>query len=52
MVLSEVEETVIIVEFDEETYKEIYKQTKRSILMFSVREDDVILVSPPLRARS
>ena len=52
MVLSEVEETVTTVEIDEETYEEIYKQTKRNIPMLFVRGDGVILVSPPLRAGS
>uniref|UniRef100_H2ZF55 U6 snRNA-associated Sm-like protein LSm3 n=1 Tax=Ciona savignyi TaxID=51511 RepID=H2ZF55_CIOSA len=50
MVLGEVEETVTAVEIDEETYEEIYKQTKRTIPMLFVRGDGVILVSPPLRA--
>ncbi|XP_039252907.1 U6 snRNA-associated Sm-like protein LSm3 [Styela clava] len=49
MVLGEVEETVTAVEIDEETYEEIYKQTKRNIPMLFVRGDGVILVSPPLR---
>lgn len=48
--LGDVEETVTTVEIDEETYEEIYKQTKRTIPMLFVRGDGVILVSPPLRA--
>nr|ALS05276.1 U6 snRNA-associated Sm-like protein LSm3 [Tortanus forcipatus] len=50
MVLGEVEETVTIVEIDEETYEEVYKATKRNIPMLFVRGDGVILVSPPMRA--
>lgn len=49
MVLSDVEETITTVEIDEETYEEIYKQTKRTIPMLFVRGDGVILVSPPMR---
>ncbi|XP_023333780.1 U6 snRNA-associated Sm-like protein LSm3 [Eurytemora carolleeae] len=49
MVLGDVEETVTIVEIDEETYEEIYKSTKRTIPMLFVRGDGVILVSPPMR---
>jgi len=50
IILGDVEETVTSVEIDEETYEEIYKQTKRNIPMLFVRGDGVILVSPPLRA--
>nr|ALS04343.1 U6 snRNA-associated Sm-like protein LSm3-like protein [Acartia pacifica] len=50
MVLGEVEETVTVVEIDEETYEEVYKSTKRNIPMLFVRGDGVILVSPPMRA--
>ncbi len=49
MVLSQVEETVTTVEMDEETFEEIYKQTKRTIPMLFVRGDAIILVAPPLR---
>ena len=49
MVLSEVEETITIVEIDEETYEEIFRTSKRSIPMLFVRGDGVILVSPPVR---
>ena len=49
-IAGDVEETVTTVEIDEETYEEIYKQTKRTIPMLFVRGDGVILVSPPLRA--
>uniref|UniRef100_A0A914US30 U6 snRNA-associated Sm-like protein LSm3 n=1 Tax=Plectus sambesii TaxID=2011161 RepID=A0A914US30_9BILA len=52
MILSEVEETVTTVEIDEETFEELYKQTKRIIPMLFVRGDGVILVAPPMRATS
>merc|ERR1712062_124480 len=48
IILGDVEETVTSVEIDEETYEEIYKQTKRNIPMLFVRGDGVILVSPKL----
>ncbi|EFN67022.1 uncharacterized protein LSm3 [Linepithema humile] len=47
MVLGDVEEIINIVEIDEETYEEIYRQKKRTIQMLFVRGDGVILVSPP-----
>lgn len=50
MILGDVEETVTMVEIDEETYEEVYKQTKRTIPMLFVRGDGVILISPPMRA--
>lgn len=49
MILGDVEETVTTLEIDEETYEEIYKQSKRNIAMLFVRGDGVILVSPPMR---
>ncbi|KAG8238627.1 hypothetical protein J437_LFUL018232 [Ladona fulva] len=49
MILGDVEETVTIVEIDEETYEEIYKEKKRHVPMLFVRGDGVILVSPPGR---
>ena len=48
--LFEVEEIVTTTEVDEESFEEIYRQTKRSIPMLFVRGDAVILVSPPARA--
>ncbi|VDP02472.1 unnamed protein product [Heligmosomoides polygyrus] len=45
-----VEETVTTSEVDEESFEEIYRQTKRTIPMLYVRGDSVILVSPPVRA--
>ncbi|KHJ78609.1 LSM domain protein [Oesophagostomum dentatum] len=50
MILSNVEETVTTSEVDEESFEEIYRQTKRNIPMLYVRGDSVILVSPPVRA--
>merc|ERR1712194_975495 len=49
MVLSDVEETVTLIEMDEETYEEIIKTSKRQFDMLFVRGDGVILISPPLR---
>ena len=49
MILGEVEETITTVEYDEDTYEEHVKMTKRTIDMLYVRGDGVILVSPPLR---
>lgn len=46
----QVEETVTTSEVDEESFEEIYRQTKRTIPMLYVRGDSVILVSPPVRA--
>jgi len=47
MVLGEVEEIVTVVETDEETFEEVYRQKKRNISMLFVRGDGVILVSSP-----
>ncbi|EFA74730.1 LSM domain-containing protein [Heterostelium album PN500] len=49
MILSNVEETIKVVEKDEETDEEIVKNIKRNIDMLFVRGDGVILISPPLR---
>ncbi|CAJ0937188.1 unnamed protein product, partial [Mesorhabditis belari] len=49
MILSNVEETVTTVEVDEESFEEIYRQTKRTLPMLFVRGDAVILVSPPMK---
>ncbi|XP_032282349.1 U6 snRNA-associated Sm-like protein LSm3 [Phoca vitulina] len=38
MILGDVEETVSPIEIDEETYEEIYKSTKRNILILLSRE--------------
>ncbi|CDH53694.1 u6 snrna-associated sm-like protein lsm3 [Lichtheimia corymbifera JMRC:FSU:9682] len=47
MVLGEVEETITLVEVNEDTYEEIIR---RNFDMLFVRGDGVILVSPPSRA--
>merc|ERR1712062_529530 len=49
MILGDVEEVITTMEIDEETFEQIYKQTKRHIPMLFVRGDGVILVSPPSR---
>ena len=49
MILGDVEETVRMIEIDEETYEEICKSTKRNIPMLFVWGDGVVLVAPPLR---
>ncbi|GMS95616.1 hypothetical protein PENTCL1PPCAC_17791, partial [Pristionchus entomophagus] len=49
MVLAQAEETVTRVEMDEESFEQVYRQTKRTIPMVFVRGDCVILVSPPMR---
>uniref|UniRef100_A0A2K5RMQ9 U6 snRNA-associated Sm-like protein LSm3 n=1 Tax=Cebus imitator TaxID=2715852 RepID=A0A2K5RMQ9_CEBIM len=49
MILGDVEEIVTTIEINEETYKEIYKSTKRNIPMLLVWRDGVVLVAPPLR---
>ncbi|GAQ88102.1 snRNP [Klebsormidium nitens] len=49
MVLGDVEESVTLVEIDDETYEEIVRVDKRTIPFLFVRGDGVILVSPPLR---
>ena len=46
MILGDVEETIMTLEMDEETYEAIYKTTQRSVPMLFVRGDAVILVSP------
>lgn len=49
MILGEVEETVTLMDVDNETMEEIVKSQKRSIPFLFVRGDGVILISPPLR---
>ncbi|KAG2196070.1 uncharacterized protein EV154DRAFT_519129 [Mucor mucedo] len=49
MVLGEVEETITIVDVNEETLEEVIRTVKRSFEMLFVRGDGVILVSPPSR---
>lgn len=49
MVLGDVEETVTVVDVDEDTAVETVRTAKRSSEMLFVRGDSVILVSPPSR---
>ncbi|KAJ3282581.1 U4/U6-U5 snRNP complex subunit lsm3 [Borealophlyctis nickersoniae] len=50
LVLGDVEETITVVEFNEETYEELVRTVKRNHEMLFVRGDGVILVSPPSRS--
>ncbi|RUP47946.1 hypothetical protein BC936DRAFT_145146, partial [Jimgerdemannia flammicorona] len=50
MVLGDVEETITVVDINEETYEEVIRTVKRNSEMLFVRGDGVILVSPPSRA--
>ncbi|KAI9017815.1 Sm-like protein lsm3b [Gaertneriomyces sp. JEL0708] len=49
MVLGEVEETILVVDVNEETYEEIVRTVKRNHEMLFIRGDSVILVAPPTR---
>ncbi|KAG1174957.1 hypothetical protein G6F70_002342 [Rhizopus microsporus] len=49
MVLGDVEETITIVDVNEETLEEVIRTVKRTFEMLFVRGDGVILVSPPSR---
>jgi U6 snRNA-associated Sm-like protein LSm3 len=49
MILGEVEETVTIIDIDEETMEEMVKTQKRNIPYLFIRGDGVILIAPPLR---
>jgi len=50
LVLGDVEETITVVEIDDETYEEIYKTTRRNIGMLYVRGDGVTLIAPPAKS--
>ncbi|KAI7899723.1 uncharacterized protein BX663DRAFT_520210 [Cokeromyces recurvatus] len=50
MVLGDVEETITIVDVNEDTLEEVIRTVKRNFEMLFVRGDGVILVSPPSRA--
>ncbi|KAG9307744.1 hypothetical protein G9A89_023309 [Geosiphon pyriformis] len=52
MILGDVEETITIVEINEETEEEIIRTVKRNSEMLFVRGDGVILVSPPSRTET
>lgn len=45
MILENAEETLTSMELDEETYEQVYKQTKRTMPMVFIRGDGVILLS-------
>ncbi|KAI8079945.1 uncharacterized protein BX664DRAFT_353084 [Halteromyces radiatus] len=49
MVLGNVEETITIVDVNEDTFQEVIRTVKRTFDMLFVRGDGVILVSPPSR---
>ena len=49
LVLGDVEETITVIEIDDETYEEIYKTTRRNIPMLYVRGDGVTLIAPPTK---
>ncbi|KAF9969837.1 Sm-like protein lsm3b [Actinomortierella ambigua] len=50
MVLGDVEETITVVDVNEETMEEIVRTVRRNCEMLFVRGDGVILVSPPSRS--
>ncbi|KAF9090687.1 hypothetical protein BGX23_005805 [Mortierella sp. AD031] len=50
MVLGDVEETITVVDVNDETLEEVIRIVKRNCEMLFVRGDGVILVSPPSRA--
>ncbi|CAL8099017.1 unnamed protein product [Orchesella dallaii] len=52
LVLGDVEETITVVEIDDETYEEIYKTTRRNISMMYVRGDGVTLIAPPAKTHN
>jgi len=52
LVLGDVEETITVVEIDDETYEEIYKTTRRNIGMLYVRGDGVTLIAPPAKSHA
>lgn len=45
MIIENAEETQTSMELDEETYEQVYKQTKRTMPMVFIRGDGVILLS-------
>ncbi|ORX57656.1 Sm-like ribonucleo protein [Hesseltinella vesiculosa] len=49
MVLGNVEETITIVDVDEESLQQVIRTVQRTFEMLFVRGDGVILVSPPSR---
>jgi len=51
LVLGEAEESVTVVEVDEETQEELLRVVRRRLPLVFVRGDSVILIAPPLRTR-
>ncbi|GAA5846022.1 hypothetical protein JCM3766R1_001341 [Sporobolomyces carnicolor] len=49
MVLSDVEETVYLVDIDQQTQQNVVRTVKRNSEMLFVRGDGVVLVAPPAR---
>ncbi|KAM0749784.1 Sm-like ribonucleoprotein [Meredithblackwellia eburnea MCA 4105] len=49
MVLSDVEETIYVVDVDEQSGESIVRTVKRNVEMLFVRGDGVVLVAPPSR---
>ncbi|GAA5860649.1 hypothetical protein JCM5296_006528 [Sporobolomyces johnsonii] len=49
MVLSDVEETIYVVDVDEATQQNVVRTVKRNCDMLFVRGDGVVLVAPPAR---
>ncbi|BGP53398.1 hypothetical protein JCM8202_000285 [Rhodotorula sphaerocarpa] len=49
MVLSDVEETIYVVDTDESTAESVVRTVKRNCDMLFVRGDGVVLVAPPAR---
>ncbi|TNY23412.1 hypothetical protein DMC30DRAFT_414278 [Rhodotorula diobovata] len=49
MVLSDVEETIYLVDSDEQTGQDVVRTVKRNSDMLFVRGDGVVLVAPPVR---
>jgi U6 snRNA-associated Sm-like protein LSm3 len=49
MVMGDVEETVMTVTTDDDTYEEVTTSSTRTVELLFVRGDVVVLVSPPLR---
>ncbi|GAA5924875.1 U6 snRNA-associated Sm-like protein LSm3 [Sporobolomyces koalae] len=49
MVLSDVEETVYLVDLDQQTQQNVVRTVKRNSDMLFVRGDGVVLVAPPAR---
>jgi len=51
LILGDAEETVTLIEIDEETQEELIRTVRRRLPLVFVRGDSVILIAPPLRTR-